>query len=163
LVDIAVKPTYGRLGKADGRGEETGKCTLVTAGIGVQASRERPAEITSGTTIYQQGLATTCKDRRYKGRLKAYGGIWWGAWACMSDEGWVKLAEAVWNTAPEEVTPLTGKGALGRWRALERKHQLDTEPEIGDNLNGRRAGGIIVCPRGVCMQELKPWDERKEL
>ena len=33
-----------------------------TAGVGVQAPRERSAEITSGRAISQQGLAATCKD-----------------------------------------------------------------------------------------------------
>jgi len=51
------------LGKADDVGEETGKSTLRPAGIWTQASWERLAEITSGTTIFQQGLAATCKDR----------------------------------------------------------------------------------------------------
>jgi hypothetical protein len=36
------------------------------AGVRVQASRDRHAEITSGTTLVQQGLAATCKDARYK-------------------------------------------------------------------------------------------------
>ena len=34
----------------------------------------------------------------------------------MSDEGRVMLAEAVRDIALAEVTPLPGKGALGRWR-----------------------------------------------
>jgi hypothetical protein len=54
-------------GKADGGGEVMGTCTHHTAGVKVQASRDRHAEITSGTTIFQQGLAATCKDARYKG------------------------------------------------------------------------------------------------
>ena len=44
-----------------------GMGTHHTAGVKVQASRDRHAEITSGTTIFQQGLAATCKDARYKG------------------------------------------------------------------------------------------------
>ena len=44
-----------------------GRGTHHTAGVRVQASRDRHAEITSGTTIVQQGLAATCKDARYKG------------------------------------------------------------------------------------------------
>ena len=43
-----------------------GRGTHHTAGVKVQASRDRHAEITSGTTILQQGLAATCKDGRYK-------------------------------------------------------------------------------------------------
>jgi len=35
-----------------------------TVGVEDQASEERIAEITSGRTGSQQGLAATCKDRR---------------------------------------------------------------------------------------------------
>jgi hypothetical protein len=45
-------------------------CTHHAAGVRVQASRDRHAEITSGTTIVQQRLATTCKDARYKASRK---------------------------------------------------------------------------------------------
>ena len=44
-----------------------GMRTHHAAGVKVQASRDRHAEITSGTTIVQQGLVATCKDARYKG------------------------------------------------------------------------------------------------
>jgi hypothetical protein len=37
-----------------------------TVGVEGQASEERIAEITSGRTGSQQGLAATCKDRRTK-------------------------------------------------------------------------------------------------
>jgi hypothetical protein len=52
------------LGKADDVGEVTGRGTLQPDGIKAQASWERLAEITSGRTGFQQGLAATCKDRR---------------------------------------------------------------------------------------------------
>ena len=55
------------VGKAVGMREETGMSTVYAAGIGVQASRERFAEITSGTAEFQQELAATCIDQRYKG------------------------------------------------------------------------------------------------
>ena len=42
------------VGKADALWEETGKCTTETAGVGVQASKERFAEITSGRSRDQQ-------------------------------------------------------------------------------------------------------------
>ena len=42
--------------------EETGKGTGGDAGVWGQASKERPAEITSGRTTIQQGRVTTCKD-----------------------------------------------------------------------------------------------------
>ena len=56
------------------------------------------------------------------------------------------------------VTPVSGKGALGQWRASDRQHHLDTEPGRGDNLNGRRAGGITRHPRGGYEQAFKPRD-----
>jgi hypothetical protein len=50
------------LGKADVAGEATGKCNLQAVVVGVQASREGLAEITSGRSRWQQGLVATCKD-----------------------------------------------------------------------------------------------------
>ena len=47
-----------------------GPCTYRAAGVKVQASRDRHAERTSGTTIFQQGLAATCKDPLYKASRK---------------------------------------------------------------------------------------------
>ena len=52
----------GTLGKADVAGEETGKRTLSATVVGVQASEERFAEITSGRAWIQQGLTATYKD-----------------------------------------------------------------------------------------------------
>jgi len=46
-------------------------CTADATGRGAQASRERLAEITSGTTLVQQGLAATCKDVLYKVRTES--------------------------------------------------------------------------------------------
>ena len=60
--DIAVSRPTSQVGKADAQEEETGKCTPAAAGIRVPASKERLAEITSGTATTQQGLAATCKD-----------------------------------------------------------------------------------------------------
>ena len=65
-----LKSLYGRsecrpgpnVGKADVLWEETGRCITGAAGVGVQASKERFAEIGSGRAMSQQGLATTCKD-----------------------------------------------------------------------------------------------------
>jgi hypothetical protein len=50
------------MGKTDDVGEVTGRCTLQPDEIMAQASWERLAEITSGRTSFQQGLAATCKD-----------------------------------------------------------------------------------------------------
>ncbi len=39
------------------------------------------------------------------------------------------LSEVVLDTTLRQVTPVSGKGALGKWRAPSRKHRLDSEPE----------------------------------
>ena len=38
----------------------------------------------------------------------------------MSDDGRVTLAKEMFNVSPREVTPDSGKGALGRWRVPSR-------------------------------------------
>ncbi len=65
--------------KADASWEETDKCTRRATGVWVQASREGFAEITPGTTIFQQGLAATCKDPSCKEKSEAVGGFRWDA------------------------------------------------------------------------------------
>ena len=62
------------------------------------------------------------------------------------------------DSTPEGVAPLTGEGALGRWRAPNRQQRPDAEPGYGVNLNGCRAGGITTHSRGVCVREIKPRD-----
>ena len=62
--DVAECRPGPNVGKADAVWEETGKCTTPTAGVGVQASRERFAEITSGRSRDQQWVvqaAQTCQ------------------------------------------------------------------------------------------------------
>ena len=41
------------------------------------------------------------------------------------------LAEVTLEVTPTEVTPSSGKGALGRWRASHGSHRPDTEPGSG--------------------------------
>ena len=53
----------------------------------------------------------------------------------MSDEGWVMLAEEMLNVSPSEVTPDSGKGALGKRRVSSRTIILmgamhGTKPEV---------------------------------
>ena len=72
---VAEEPTCDSPGKADVVGEETGMSTSQTAVIGARASKERHAEITSGRTISQQGLATTCKDPPTKGNRRRWEGF----------------------------------------------------------------------------------------
>lgn len=50
-----------------------------TAGVWVQASRERFAEITLGRAYCQQGRAATCKDSWYKANTEAVRGFRFGA------------------------------------------------------------------------------------
>ncbi len=72
------------------------------------------------------------------------------------------LSEAVLDTALVRVAPVSGKEALGKWRAPNRTHRLDSDPGSGDNLNGCRAGGITMQPRGVCGRALEPrgaWED----
>jgi hypothetical protein len=54
-------------GKADVVEEETGRGTPRAAGVGVQARRERYAEITSGRSSSQPGLTATGTDPLSKG------------------------------------------------------------------------------------------------
>ncbi len=69
-------------------------------------------------------------------------------------------SEVVQDTTLMRITPSSGKGALGKWRARERKHQLDTVPDrYGDHLHPCRAGGITSQPRGVCERALEPRDD----
>jgi hypothetical protein len=65
-------------------------------------------------------------------------------------------SEGVLDTSLSWVTPSSGKGALGKWRAPYRQHRLDSEPGCGDHLAGRRAGGITRYPRGVYERAFKP-------
>jgi hypothetical protein len=53
--------------------EETGVCTTQAAGVGVQARRERSAEITSGRAYSQPGLTATGEDLLTEGETEAVG------------------------------------------------------------------------------------------
>ena len=57
--------------EADVPGEETGKYTQETRRSMGPSAYARIAEIMSGRTVSQQGLATTCKDPAYKGNRDA--------------------------------------------------------------------------------------------
>ena len=41
-------------------------------------------------------------------------------------------SEVVHDITLRRVTPGSGKGALGKWRALDKKHGLDSEPASRD-------------------------------
>ena len=79
--------------EADASREETGKCTgREWRGTG-PSTYTRTMETTSGTTIFQQGLAATCKDQPEEHIAEPEGGIWWGAWvaAVKAIVQWVKV------------------------------------------------------------------------
>ena len=107
-------------GKANASGEETGRGTLEAAGVGVQTRRQRSAEITSGRSDTQPGLAATGKDRVYEGNTEACGGCRIGAGARRSNEGGVMPADVPRDGTAPAVTPAVCKGALGTWRTVER-------------------------------------------
>ncbi len=65
-VGFAKRRPAHSTGKAVVLWEETGKCTIRAAGVGVLARRERFVEITSGRSYFQQGLTATCKDLMFK-------------------------------------------------------------------------------------------------
>ncbi len=70
--NVAERRLSPNVGKAEVSWEETSIRTMRAAGVGVQASWEGSAEITSGRATFQQGLAATCKDPPTK--AKAVGG-----------------------------------------------------------------------------------------
>jgi hypothetical protein len=63
---VAKRRPGPNVGKAVVLWEETGKCTMGAAGVGVPARRERFAEITPGRSSSQPGLTATGKDSRHK-------------------------------------------------------------------------------------------------
>ena len=63
------------MGKANAPGEETGESTLEAAGVGDQTCCERSAEITSGRSDSQPGLAATGKDRLGEGDRRQAEGL----------------------------------------------------------------------------------------
>ncbi len=77
--DVTKRRPSPNVGKANALGEETGKCTLEAAGVGVQTCCDRSAEITSGRSDSQPGLAVTGKDRLTEGYPEAVGGFRIGA------------------------------------------------------------------------------------
>ena len=65
-VGFAKRRPAHSTGKAVVLWEETGKCTMRAAGVGVLARRERFVEITSGRSYFQQRLTATCKDLMFE-------------------------------------------------------------------------------------------------
>lgn len=65
-------------GEADALQEGTGSTGEARRGTGPSAYA-KIVEITSGTTLYQQGLAATCEDQSEEHIAELAGGIGWGA------------------------------------------------------------------------------------
>ena len=86
-------------------------------------------EITSGRTVCQQRLAATCKAPSVEAKATVDGRRSVLRMSQYERRRWGNARSGGVDTAPKEVTPPTGKGALGKWRARDRKHQLDTEPD----------------------------------
>ncbi|GGB53324.1 hypothetical protein GCM10011409_33660 [Lentibacillus populi] len=63
------------VGKADVLWEETVKCTIEAAGVGVLASRERFSEITTGRSYFQLGRQQPAKINHISYQRKWYGGF----------------------------------------------------------------------------------------
>jgi hypothetical protein len=112
------KPTRCFSGKAEVLWEETGKCTTGTAGAGVQAPGERLAEITSGRTIFQQGLVATCKDPPEEAKARAGG------------------RDLVWRMSPYE-RRRGGNSLRGGTRC---------RPWRGNSSKGQRGSGHLAVP-----------------
>jgi hypothetical protein len=60
-------------------GKQRARAPAESTGVRVQTHREGQAEITSGRTIFQQGLTTTCEDLSNQIVSKSTRGLWFGA------------------------------------------------------------------------------------
>ena len=72
----SLSQTATHYGEADALREETDKGTEGKGRGKGPSTYTRTMEITPGTTIYQQGIAATCKDPLTEGEPEAVGGIW---------------------------------------------------------------------------------------
>lgn len=95
----------------------------------------RVAEIMSGRTISQQGLAATCKDPALKAEAEAQGGFWSGAWARMSDDGGVTPSQMFFENIPGggnapggQRSPGYSVAAARRRRGIMAGHQTRSNP-----------------------------------
>jgi hypothetical protein len=119
------------------RRKKQAKALREPAGVGDQASEQRFIAITSGRSRGQQGLVATCKDSsnevNNRNRGEPYG---IGTCACRSKDRGVTSSQETDHVSLTEVTPTSGKGALGAWRSLRQaRARLDktghTKPEPG--------------------------------
>jgi hypothetical protein len=129
----AKRRPVSNAGKAEVLWEETGECTTEAAGVGVQARRERFAEITSGRSLSQQRLTATCKDSLPRKFHRQWEGLGL-THEPVSDEGGATPSDVARNAMALKVTPLVCKGALGTWQFQE---YPDTERPVN---NGTTVG-----------------------
>jgi Universal stress protein family len=87
----------------------------------------RVAEIMSGRTIAQQGLATTCKDRAHNGHTGGAGRVVVWRMSPYERRRGGNAPPGGLEAAPARVTPAPGKGALGtRWPRQSGTHQTQS-------------------------------------
>jgi hypothetical protein len=151
-----VRRTRRSWGEADVLREVTGMSTGGARRGTDPSAHTQVVEITSGRTVYQQGLAATCKDspveaeaivgERYSvPRMSQYERRRWGNARRSGPE-----------TAACGVTPQRRKGALGKWRASFGDIVQTPSWINGDKRQRSRAGGITADGRGVCERALEP-------
>jgi hypothetical protein len=148
-------PTPSCWVKADVFQAETGYTGKTRRGMGPSAYT-KTAEITSGTTNSQQGLAATCKDWPEEHKAKPGRGISVGR---MSQYERRRPGNAGRGGARR--LPEGGNAHLGqrgsRWVAGDQRELcLGTEPGSAVLSCCRRAKGITAQLRGACEQALKP-------
>ncbi len=143
-------------GEAEVRWEETGKRTSGNGrGMG-PSTWTRNMEITSGRTTCQQGLAATCEDSPTKATTVGGERHLVRRMSQYERQRRGNARPGGLEVAPEEVTPLTGKGALGKWRASDGDIARTLSRTSDVNRRWCRAGGITFHPRGVCERALEP-------
>ncbi len=152
---LFARRTPVSLGEADVDREETGKSTgRARRGTG-PSTHTQVVEITSGRTVYQQGLAATCKDPSPRGTRG--GGR--NSVLRMSQYERRRRGNARRSgpeTAAGGVAPQRRKGALGKWRASYGGIVQTLNWVNGVERQRGRAGGITADGRGVCERALEP-------
>ena len=114
--DRSARRTCFPWGEAGVLGEGMDKCSRgARRGMG-PSTCTRVAEIMSGRTIAQQGLATTCKDRAHNGHTGDEGRVVVWRMSPYERRRGGDAPPGGPQAAPARVTPAPGKGALGtRW------------------------------------------------
>ncbi len=132
--------------------------TLVRARQGRGPSTHtQVVEITSGSTIYQQGARSNLQRPTDQGEPEAGGRNLVGRMSQYERRGWGNACLRGLEATAYGVTPQRRKGALGKWRALAQVTiGVGQRSSLGAKLWRCRAGGITMQPRGVCRRVLKP-------